>query len=855
MSLNSYQGFEILKHQTKMRTRMYRQVGLFCLVVQLGFFLAFIHLRVNFAFAMVPAPHRELAWKWPVALLEKALFVDGTFLLHSDAMPHWWSGARAKVVEVSASDLVSFPYSRVYGSRGAHWGWALLLSFAAWPFGYGSRYLGRKHRHRIRRSRLFRVRLSWLAKAAVAIMGWSCWRWLWGHLRSASASIARTKLVRCVLLFGVERAAAFRAIVQGSAAACLLAVFGSRASSWRKTAAGGLLLQLFFLLLLIQFRVNLGFEMVPAPHRELALKWPVARLEQAIGWNGKFRLHSEDELHWWNGRKTKIAVVGASDLVRLPYTRVFTSREAHWREAIELSFLAWLFFPAVLWRSGRETRRMEADEHLRGAQVCMEEDMAEICSDGILYIGDIRISEEISKRHIMIAGQSGSGKSNLTVQHMAAIRCAMRRVVMNDFKGDLVERFYRCWCDLILNPFDARGIGWTIFNEIKSRLDLAAIVGILIPLGKDNELFWTSAARDVLRGVMAYCYKFGKRTNRELCQALTSSLSEMAMMCRATEAGRAGFRYLQDPCSKMAEDIIAVLTAHTNWLEFAPDGDFSLRRWVENTGDVTIFITSLEEASDIMKPYLSLLTDLAAMRLLSLPEIKNPENTIYLLLDELGNMHRLPSVKRLLTAGRSKGVVVEIGIQEMAGVVSVYGREDTKTIINNCGSKMIMNLGESEAAELCSELCGEEDYLQSSTTYSIDQDGKKVTENHSRQQKTRKVVMPTEIMRLEVGEGYFMFPGGNPARVRVPLAKENKRPVSSEKFILRAGLSMEDLEVRNREIVASAKEVMQGPVPKELEKLYEQNGPERKKHWSEAGEALGVDEALDIDFTEELTRD
>jgi type IV secretory pathway TraG/TraD family ATPase VirD4 len=514
----------------------------------------------------------------------------------------------------------------------------------------------------------------------------------------------------------------------------------------------------------------------------------------------------------------------------------------------ELSFLAWLFFPAVLWRSGRETRRMEVDEHLRGAQVCMEEDMAEICSDGILYIGDIRISEEISKRHIMIAGQSGSGKSNLTVQHMAAIRCAMRRVVMNDFKGDLVERFYRCWCDLILNPFDARGIGWTIFNEIKSRLDLAAIVGILIPLGKDNELFWTSAARDVLRGVMAYCYKFGKRTNRELCQALTSSLSEMAMMCRATEAGRAGFRYLQDPCSKMAEDIIAVLTAHTNWLEFAPDGDFSLRRWVENTGDVTIFITSLDEVSNIMKPYLSLFADLAGKRLLALPENNDPKNSIYLLLDELGNMQRLPSVKRLLTAGRSKGLVVEIGVQELAGVESVYGREDTRTIINNCGSKMILNLGDPEAAELFSALGGEEEFLQSSTTYSISQDDHRGGENYSRQQRTRKVIMPAEIMRLPVGSGYFMLPGGNAALVEVPWAEVNERPVTNKAFNLRPGLSLEDLKARDLEIALAAQEARLGPVPEELKKQFAENALDRSRGKAEADEMLGISSDPENEF-------
>jgi type IV secretory pathway TraG/TraD family ATPase VirD4 len=853
MAENSYQGFEILKHQTKMRVRMYSRIVIFCLLLQPLVFLALIHLKLNFAFEMVPAPHRELAWKWPVARLERALSRDGTFLLHSEELPHWWSGAQEKVVKVRAEKLVRLPYSSVFTSREAHWGLALFLSFAVWPFWFALRYFQRRLLRRIRNSRLSKVGIPRLTKAVKILSGWCCWPWLGEQLRTLSARIGRTKFVGSVLFLGAKWGAALGDSVAVSRAASLLAALRTRANSWRGTVAVCLLLQLFFLVLLFQVRLNVGFDMVPAPHRELALKWPVARLQQAIGWNGKFRLHSEEEKHWWNGRRAKVAVVGARELVRLPYPLVFSSPEAHWLRAVELSFLSWLVLPAVLWKSRRVARKMDADQHIRGAQICSEEELAEICGDGILYIGGIRISEALSRRHILIVGQSGSGKSNLTLQHLTTIRHAKRRVIANDFKGNLVERFYRPGCDLILNPLDARGVGWTLFNDIESMLDLAAIVGILIPLGKGTELFWNSAARDVLRGVMAYCYKFGTRTNRDLCRALTSSIAEIAEMCRATEAGRAGYRYLQDSNAKIAEDIIAVLTSHVNWLEYAPDGDFSLRRWVETPGDVTIFVTSLDEASDIMKPYLSLVTELAAKRLLSLPEIEDPGNSIYLLLDELGNMHRLPSVKRLLTAGRSKGVVVEVGIQDLASVVSVYGPEDTKTIINNCGSKMIMNLGESEVAELCSDLCGDEDFWQVSTSYSIDPDAKKVTENHSRQQKTRRVVTSTQLRRLKVGQGYFMFPGGNPAMIEVPWAKENKHPVCHAKFELRAGLSMEDLKIRNIEITAAAKEAMRGDLPKELEKLHDQNAPERKQHWAEPDEALGADQALSIDFRHEFT--
>jgi len=196
--------------------------------------------------------------------------------------------------------------------------------------------------------------------------------------------------------------------------------------------------------------------------------------------------------------------------------------------------------------------------------------------------------------------------------------------------------------------------------------------------------------------------------------------------------------------------------------------------------------------------------------------------------------------------------VIEIGIQELAGLESVYGREDTRTIINNCGSKMIMNLGDPEAAELFSDLCGQEDYWQSSTTYSISQDDQKGGENLSRQLKTRKVVMPAEIMRLQPGQGYFMLPGGNAALVEVPWGEANNHPVVNKDYQLRSGLSLGDLQARGREIAQVAREVKQEAAPPELKQLVMESALDRKREIADAGGKLCLQEESERDFSDEI---
>lgn len=596
---------------------------------------------------------------------------------------------------------------------------------------------------------------------------------------------------------------------------------------------GCLVMQLVVLLLFIQV-------MVPLLHRELAWYWPVATLEQRVGVNRVFLLHATtNRLQHWRHDVGGTVTMSGQDLARLSYRAVFCAPQAHLDRALLCSFLAWFLWPVGLRFFNKTAVTIKNDEHIRGARLITEKEVAaQNDGTGILSLGRIIIAEALSKRHLLIAGQTGSGKSTVLFQHLDRIQQAERRAVVNDFKGELVERFYRPDRDLILNPLDSRGLGWTLFNELETRADLLAIAGSLIPPAKGEDRFWSAAAQDVFRGIMAYCYQYQKRTNSELWKAFTSGTKDVAQMCALTGSGRAGYSYIQDAGSRQAEGVIAVLMSYVSWLEFVLDGPFSLREWAISSSGTTIFITDNEQASNIMRPYLSLFADLAGKRLLTLPECPEPDKNIYLILDEMGNMQRLPTVKRLLTAGRSKGVVVEIGIPDLASIESVYGREDAHTIINSCGSKFIMNLGDPDAAKFFSELCSEEEYYQSSTSYALSQDDHKGGEHHGRMIRTRKVVMPAEMMRLCVGQGYFMLPGGNPALVTIPWTRSNQRSQVNEAFTLRAGLCLDALEHKGGEISALAQRVLEAPVPEKLKTQVAENALER------AREGEGADEEL-----------
>lgn len=594
--------------------------------------------------------------------------------------------------------------------------------------------------------------------------------------------------------------------------------------------------------------------MVPPLNLELLWKWPAAKVATLASTNPTINLHAGQRLQPWPRNRAGVVAIAARDLVRcVPYRKIFSDREAHWGRAFLFSCLAWLLWPSALAVFRQATAKIKENEHIRGARLTTEAEIA-ARSDGtgILPIGRVLISETLSRRHILIGGQTGSGKSTVLMQHLDAIQRAKRRAIVNDFKGELVERFYRPGQDYILNLLDERGLGWTIFNEIGSKPDLTAITGSLIPPAKGEDRFWSAAAQDVLRGVMAYCYEHGRGTNAQLWAALTSPLKNITDMCRATRSGQAGFTYVQDSSSKQALGVIAVLMSYVAWLEFAGDGPFCLREWAANPADNTIFITNIEETSQLMRPYLSLFADLAGKRFLALPENPGPERNIYIILDEMGNMQRLPTVKRLLTAGRSKGVVMEIGVPDFASIESIYGKEDAHIIMNSCGSKFMMNVGDEDTARVFSGLAGEEEYWESATYYSISQNENRGGENHNRQIKLRKVVLPSELTRLPVGHGFFMLPGGDPARIVVPQTEANRRKVTNPAFLLRPGLSLEMLGEKNEGVAAFAQQV--GPAPDVLQRQLVGNGIRRTRGELDAEQTLGVHDDQDPNTANDLSR-
>lgn len=486
-------------------------------------------------------------------------------------------------------------------------------------------------------------------------------------------------------------------------------------------------------------------------------------------------------------------------------------RESYQMEAAVLYLLrtlCWFSSPVIILVLGifglvvrRKNAAVSRGEHIRGMTLVTEKQLARMMKKepGLLPFGSVTLPGRYEAEHVMIAGKTQVGKTVALMQQLVAIRDAGLPAVVYDFKGEYVEKFYRPGVDHIANPLDERGVKWNIFDDIENIPDISAVTGSLIPQGGGEEHFWCAAAQDVLRGVISGLNPQGKSNNEDLWKALSSKIQNIAKLCDSTDQGAAGFKYIEDVSSKQALIVGAVLMSYVSWLEFACNGSgFSLRKWLDDPKGSFLFITGRPEVENTLRPYISLLIDLLGKRFLSISEDR--KRRIYFVLDEFGNLQKLPTIKRLLTAGGSKGATVLLGFQDFAAIAKTYGREDAETILNSCGTSLVLKLSDESTARIFSGRFGETQDWEVTETRSRGEGRSRNGVSFTRAKKTDRLLLPSEIQSLPKLQGFLLMPEHEPAKIQLRIEPANQLPASNKAFILRAGLSLDDIQAKEAEL-------------------------------------------------------
>ena len=136
---------------------------------------------------------------------------------------------------------------------------------------------------------------------------------------------------------------------------------------------------------------------------------------------------------------------------------------------------------------------------------------------------------------------------------------------------------------------------------------------------------------------------------------------------------------------------------------------------------------------------------------------------INLFLDEFANIGKIPDFEMIITLARGRNVGIWLGIQSLSQLAQTYGNEQSKTILNNCATKIALHGLDFNTADYISKMLGEKTESHTHPTVNVGIGGLSVgagAVNHRRQ-----LLTPDEVARLDENEAIVRISNKYPMRI------------------------------------------------------------------------------------------
>jgi DNA polymerase III delta prime subunit len=123
------------------------------------------------------------------------------------------------------------------------------------------------------------------------------------------------------------------------------------------------------------------------------------------------------------------------------------------------------------------------------------------CDDERIHWGGVSIPVADECQHFLIAGKTGSGKSQAISALLRTVAGRQQAALIADPGGAYLSRFGD-GDSLILNPFDDRDVGWSPFAEIEWAYDCQRLAKATIPDMEDEAQQWHFYAQTLFAEVL-----------------------------------------------------------------------------------------------------------------------------------------------------------------------------------------------------------------------------------------------------------------------------------------------------------------------------------------------------------------
>lgn len=471
-------------------------------------------------------------------------------------------------------------------------------------------------------------------------------------------------------------------------------------------------------------------------------------------------------------------------------------------------------FIAVTWFIANIGRKESEDEYISGMQ--LTDKPAEVnkllrkngeFSD--LRVGDLHMVRMAEVLNFLMHGTIGVGKSTLIRWLLDYIRKRGDRAIIYDSGCTFTETHYNPSTDIILNAHDERCANWQMWGECVDAVDYDNLAASLIPVEGESDPFWVSSSRTIYADL---AIRMSTDPERSIEKFLKTLLSLSMKNLRDYLANTPSANLVEEKIEKTAISIRSVVTNYAKalrYLQGLDDGTkppFTIREWMtqERYDSSWLFISTQARHRKSVRPLISLWVSLATLMLQSMGE--NSDRRVWFIIDEAPSLQRIPELAETLAEARKFGGCFVLGMQNMAQLVHVYGRELAKSIFDLMNTRMYGRSPSAEMAKVVEEELGNQRKrkIREQNSYGLDQvrDGVSL----GKDEVNNPIVDYEQIMRLPNLNFYVRLPGEYPVvRLKLKYRPFKKRHAGLLERNIRDALSPElENVIRENERAATA---------------------------------------------------
>lgn len=390
-------------------------------------------------------------------------------------------------------------------------------------------------------------------------------------------------------------------------------------------------------------------------------------------------------------------------------------------------------------------------EILRGTSIADNRDILQNKSSKsddelAIKIGGVSIPSGAESSHFLFAGGPGTGKSVAISAMLETVRKRNQRAIVYDPTGEFLAQFYRPG-DAILNPLDGRSENWVPWSDAHSRVDYEQIASAIIP-DDEKQPFFPQSARALLVSLFEHTDSI-----EELTRMIMGAGND-ELMNIVKEKGMGG---LIGSAQTFANSR-ASMTAPTTCLRYLKDGTgrFSIKKWVENEdNNGWLFLTSRADQRTVLRPLLTLWLDLAVTGVMMLKPDRN--RRIWLFVDELPSLQKMPKIGVAQAECRKYGLATVTGIQSVAQLREIYGRDGAEALLGLPQTQTILRLPDPDTSKWASGAIGERHIVRKIESETASGSGG--SSGTSQQHATEAAILPSQIQGLPDLEGLLKYPG------------------------------------------------------------------------------------------------